>query len=139
MLLFNAPLAMPGTLSGLSLWRLLTTGILGLLVSACSTHSAKTGAGIDSAASLSQRAETGTGAPADFIAESAWLAGNRFYIRYRTGSEVAYTTGTWGKTALSAGNGAERLAPARTAGVPTEVALQAVQEAAASTCSKYPT
>jgi cardiolipin synthase len=115
---------MPGTLPGLSAWRLLTIGILGLLVSACSTQSAKTGTGIDSTASLSQRAEDDTGTPAEFIAESAWLAGDRFYIRYRTGSEVAYTTGA----ALPAGNNTGRLAAERTAGVPTEVALQAVQE-----------
>ncbi len=129
-LFINTPLARPGKLSDLATWRLLTISTLGLLILACSTQPAEPVAGSDGDARLSQRDGPAIETLAEFIAESAYLEDNRFYIRYRSGSEVAYSAGTWRKPALPAMKGAGLLASKRTAGVATEVTLQAVQEAA---------
>lgn len=129
-LLINTPLARPGTQSGVTTWQLLTISTLGLLISACSMQPAEPGAATDGGTGLSQRTGPVIEAPAEFIAESAYLEDNRFYIRYRSGSEVAYTAGTWHKPALPAMEGAGLPASKRTAGVATEVTLQAVQKAA---------
>ncbi|MGB5260938.1 MAG: hypothetical protein WBO34_10515, partial [Gammaproteobacteria bacterium] len=96
-------------------WLMVATLIL--LVSACSTPPAKPGKGSEGAAGLSPLAEPATGVAAELIAESAYLDGTQFFIRYRSGTAVGYTTGT----ALPPRSPTALLAAQQPAAMPTEV------------------
>ena len=117
-------------MSSVPAWRLLTVGLLVLLISACSARPlAKPGEGADGTADSTQSAEPAARTHPEISAESAWLAGSQFYIQYRHGTGVKYSTGSWRTDALQPKTGADLLALGWVAGVSMEVSLLPLQEA----------
>jgi len=79
-------------------------------------------------AGLSRPAESPAMPAAEAVADSAFLAGARFYIRYRTGNTPAYATGL--RETAEARPGSNPLPPDMLTGAAPEVALQPLREAA---------
>jgi cardiolipin synthase len=106
--------------------RWLTLGTLVLLMSACSTDPSNPVMDNGEATGPSPPAEPVTGVGAEFIAESAYQDDTAFYIRYRTGSAVAYTTGATPPPVSRT----DLLAAEQPVAVPTEVVLKPLPAAA---------
>jgi cardiolipin synthase len=111
------------------LLRQLTAGMLVMLISACGTQpsSEREGDAGSKAGSL-QPVEAPAGAAAGLIAESAYLAGAQFYIRYRQGSELKYATGIRRMDAVPPQTSGELLAHEDPGGLTLEVCLVPLQE-----------